>query len=157
MKRKLSASLLLAALVLTIGAVAAWWVYAPVNKIKSIVRTALLDPDSAQFTEVEFHSATESGCGYVNAKNKVGGYTGRKLFVASLSGQVEFAPTPQEPPPVRELERQLPSGNWMVDANSRTQDLYREALEIDARNAALARIQAEAAAFEALVASRCKS
>lgn len=48
--------------------------------VKDDVRNRLIDPESAQFSEL----ATENGitCGLVNSKNRMGGYTGTVLFVA---------------------------------------------------------------------------
>jgi hypothetical protein len=69
---------------------------APVNKIKDIVRAALKDPDSAIFDDVTYNSKMRAGCGLVNAKNSFGGYTGRKLFLVSVDGKVEFEqPAPE--------------------------------------------------------------
>ncbi|MBX3564842.1 MAG: hypothetical protein KF730_09725 [Sphingomonas sp.] len=51
------------------------------------VRGQLVDPNSAQFSEV----TTKNGvtCGLVNSKNRLGGYTGRKMFIFQ-GGQVYF-------------------------------------------------------------------
>jgi len=43
------------------------------------VRSKLKDPDSARFYEL--HSTGNSTCGFVNAKNSYGGFTGKKPFV----------------------------------------------------------------------------
>jgi hypothetical protein len=44
-----------------------------------LVREQLIDPQSAQFSEM----ATKDGitCGLVNSKNRMGGYTGHQLFL----------------------------------------------------------------------------
>lgn len=52
-------------------------------QINRIVRSKLVDPDSAQFRN-------QSGkCGEVNAKNRMGGYTGFKRYVV-LSEELAF-------------------------------------------------------------------
>jgi len=52
-----------------------------------LVRGSLVDPDSAQFSEV----VTRDGvtCGLVNSKNRIGGYTGRQIFIVK-DGRVLF-------------------------------------------------------------------
>ena len=66
---------------------------------KRAVRERLVDPRSAQFSEVR----TEDGvtCGLVNSKNRLGGYTGRKLFVykggvVSFVGEASFSLVPKD-------------------------------------------------------------
>lgn len=55
---------------------------------KQLVRDRLTDPDSAEFSEI----SNEDGvtCGLVNSKNRLGGYTGRELFVVR-NGEAYFA------------------------------------------------------------------
>lgn len=57
------------------------------SSVEDDVRNRLIDPNSAQFSEL----VTENGitCGLVNSKNRVGGYTGNVLFVAQ-GGDVAF-------------------------------------------------------------------
>jgi hypothetical protein len=71
---------------------AAWKIKGPVWRVKSSVRENLKDPASAMFTQVEFNPATGAGCGFVNAKNGMGGYTGRTHFVLDKRGSVNFEP-----------------------------------------------------------------
>jgi hypothetical protein len=50
------------------------------------VAKQLKDPESARFEGVFTSTSADFGtvvCGYVNAKNAFGGYTGRKAFVTS--------------------------------------------------------------------------
>jgi uncharacterized protein YcfL len=49
------------------------------SETERLVKEQLIDPQSAQFSEV----ATKNGitCGLVNSKNRMGGYTGRQLFL----------------------------------------------------------------------------
>jgi len=56
-----------------------------------LVRAKLKDPASAQFTNVR----DEKGilCGFVNAKNELGGYTGPRAFI--VSGTVVVIDDPQ--------------------------------------------------------------
>ena len=60
--------------------------------VQSGIRETLIDPDSARFSgliggwsddpELAFYV-----CGWVNSKNRFGGYAGRQAFLATLSGQ----------------------------------------------------------------------
>ncbi|MFK4726434.1 hypothetical protein ABIE89_007534 [Bradyrhizobium niftali] len=62
-----------------------------VKNAKARISDSLFDPYSAKFEEVR-EIQTEAGamvCGVVNAKNKMGGYVGRKPFYyVALSGNV---------------------------------------------------------------------
>lgn len=55
------------------------------------VKAYLVDPESAQFSEV----VTENGvtCGVVNSKNQMGGYTGQRTFIIR-DGRVLFVGDP---------------------------------------------------------------
>jgi hypothetical protein len=67
------------------------------NLAKVAVRERLFDPESAQFSEV-FTGTPGSGaiCGLVNAKNRMGGYVGRRpFFYSKSSGNVVLV---REPP-----------------------------------------------------------
>lgn len=154
---------LLAALAIFVtGGIAAWWFYFPIYTIQSVVKKPLLDPDSAQFSDVTFNRSTGFGCGFVNAKNKMGGYVGRKQFVASLDGKVVMAPTEENPAAPRERREELPTFRLnfsmegeLADSQRRFQessDRLQETLNwIDEKN----RIRAESETFQALVASKC--
>jgi hypothetical protein len=78
--------------VAAIGA-AAWPMYfGPRVKAKSLVRSALSDPDSAQFRDLGVDTETGSICGRVNAKNKFGGYVGFKPFALLKDGTLHLYP-----------------------------------------------------------------
>jgi hypothetical protein len=64
--------------------------YYPQYKAKNAVLSLLNDPESAQFEGIFINNKTGVVCGYVNAKNKMGGYAGRQLFIVSSSGAVDF-------------------------------------------------------------------
>ena len=54
---------------------------------KAKVREVLKDPESARFGEVWAAGDSQYvACGYVNARNSFGGYTGEELFVATVGG-----------------------------------------------------------------------
>lgn len=58
---------------------------------KKTVISQLKDPESARFGEIWALSGTNgrrSVCGYINAKNSYGGYTGNKMFSIISSGKV---------------------------------------------------------------------
>ena len=159
---KKKTSLIAGLAIFVTGGIAAWWFYLPIHTIQSVVKKPLLDPDSAQFSEVTFNRSTGFGCGFVNAKNKMGGYVGRKQFVASLDGKVVMAPTEENPAAPRKRREELPTFRLnfsmegaLADSQRRLQessDSLQETLNwIDEKN----KIRAESEAFKALVASKC--
>ena len=50
------------------------------TRTEEAVRRNLKDPDSAQFTDMQFYVVRDLACGKVNAKNAYGGYTGPRDF-----------------------------------------------------------------------------
>jgi hypothetical protein len=68
------------------------WMKAFLKKSKAVITDGLLDPESAQFSKLvvalnnnDVNGNAEVLCGYVNAKNSYGGYTGRKMFYVHWS------------------------------------------------------------------------
>jgi hypothetical protein len=62
------------------------------QEIVSLVKEQLKDPESARFRDIK---KMENGnfCGWVNAKNSYGGYTGyQAFFVASRTKEVTLVP-----------------------------------------------------------------
>jgi hypothetical protein len=60
------------------------------DAISSAIKDTLLDPDSAQLSGIETAispNGTLSACGYINAKNAYGGYTGKAPFFGSFRGE----------------------------------------------------------------------
>lgn len=59
-----------------------------IEAVERAIREDLKDPDSAKFAGVaatrEPHSGMITVCGYVNAKNSYGSYTGKQLFYGLL-------------------------------------------------------------------------
>ncbi|MEM7300685.1 MAG: hypothetical protein AAF468_06340 [Pseudomonadota bacterium] len=59
-----------------------------IEKIQTFIRLRLKDPNSAIFSTIVASRLEENGaivaCGFVNAKNSFGGYTGRKPFLAGI-------------------------------------------------------------------------
>ena len=55
----------------------------PYSSVKAVVKEPLVDPNSAQFKNISKSSI--GYCGEVNAKNRMGGYTGFKRFHAFQS------------------------------------------------------------------------
>ena len=81
------------AFLLAIGGGVWWWIFVkPGVVVERQVLVFLNDPDSAKFKEVQFFPTTGAGCGQVNARNKMGGYTGFTTFVALPDGSVKFGP-----------------------------------------------------------------
>lgn len=52
------------------------------------VTRMLFDPESARFQDLKARTDTKVVCGYVNAKNKFGGYVGFRRFYFKEGGQV---------------------------------------------------------------------
>lgn len=53
----------------------------PENKAKKAVASVLIDPDSAKFENVFKGKVADSYCGFVNGKNRLGGYAGASPFI----------------------------------------------------------------------------
>lgn len=68
------------------------------GQLKKIAIDSLKDPDSAKFKEMfigfpeDSESSARSLCGYVNAKNSMGGYTGFTRFIVSTEGLISLDP-----------------------------------------------------------------
>ena len=90
MKNRTLVFALTAAIVFGLGA--AGWLLVPIYSIKNNVKKNLIDPESAQFTDITFHRDTGSGCGFVNSKNGMGGYVGRTGFISFSDKRVMFEP-----------------------------------------------------------------
>ena len=107
MKRSLAVGTGVAA-VLVMGAAGAlawdYW-YSPEARALRVVRGNLIDPDSAKFSEVVHHPETGGTCGLVNAKNRMGGYTGDKLFLVTAKGDFDLAP--EEPDDWKPLDDKI--------------------------------------------------
>lgn len=70
-----------------------WWVeLRPVSRVKQMVLSMLVDPDSAKFQDVSNERKADASCGAVNSKNRMGGYTGFIKFIAFKDGEVRFEP-----------------------------------------------------------------
>lgn len=66
------------------------------NMARAAVRDGLKDPQSAQFSGLFTFmvSGVRHTCGYVNAKNSYGGYTGKQAFaVLSSNAEVDYVAT----------------------------------------------------------------
>lgn len=88
-----------AAVVVAVGAGgASWWLQAsPAAVVKNRVLAALNDPSSAEFKVVEYNSRHKTGCGFVNARNRMGGMVGFTAFIAYPDGEVRFEPSFNDP------------------------------------------------------------
>lgn len=56
-----------------------------IERTKTLVQREMIDPDSAKFDDIKVYG--NRVCGYVNGKNRFGGYVGRKMFVVDLVGK----------------------------------------------------------------------
>lgn len=86
-------------------------IFGPIGEARKAVRAVLIDPDSAQFSDevVTDHmfigdkSFDESGvCGFVNAKNRMGGYVGRSPYIYN---KTLGATVLMQPPTADDLEQ----------------------------------------------------
>jgi hypothetical protein len=60
----------------------------PEHQVLTMVRERLVDPDSAQFQDVYQVASTPTvWCGMVNARNRMGGFSGKAGFVVLLDPQ----------------------------------------------------------------------
>lgn len=62
-----------------------------VGEAKALIEQQLIDPNSVQYDSIESYS-NGVVCGNVNAKNRMGGFTGKKAFLYRR-GVVEFDPS----------------------------------------------------------------
>lgn len=72
------------------------WMKAFIRKSEAVITDGFLDPQSAQFSKLvvaldnsDVSNNAEVLCGYVNAKNSYGGYTGRKMFYVHWDNKSE--------------------------------------------------------------------
>lgn len=77
------------------------------------VRSQLTDPESARFERIRINKLTGIGCGAVNAKNKMGGYTGFKEFLVGADGIVAF--NPEVPPGIDKASELLELSMRKID------------------------------------------
>lgn len=114
------------------------------EKMKSIIKESLIDGESAQFSDLKYYKSTNFGCGFVNAKNKMGGYVGKKKFIVSLeknSAAIDpnrETPEPPSAPTYATIESTMRYATQSAEWSSK----------VDA-------IRSEYMAFDALVAEKC--
>ena len=58
--------------------------YSPHKHALAAIARTFNDPDAVQFRDVRF--TPDGTCGYLNAKNSYGAYTGETMFIANSSG-----------------------------------------------------------------------
>ena len=76
------------AIVLLIGITShfAWTQLYQIPKLRKVVAETMRDPDSVQFKDESKLSDPLRVCGFVNAKNAMGGYTGFARYIATAAG-----------------------------------------------------------------------
>lgn len=82
-----------------------------IEKLPAIFRSALVDPTSAQISELK-PAADGMFCGQVNAKNGMGGYAGARPFAMNLNTSEAFIyPTiiPGQALPAKEADAKIQS------------------------------------------------
>lgn len=95
--RKLALSGLVVILVLGVAGAVWWRSEAPMREVRERVLRSLRDPGSAEFSAVVHDASTGVGCGFVNARNSLGGMAGSVGFVAFPDGDVRFEPALTDP------------------------------------------------------------
>jgi len=74
----------------------------PENQAKQAVKNLLIDPGSAKFDNVfrgkSTDSTTTTYCGFVNSKNRMGGYAGKTPFIVKIIGDYHQTEIIQPPP-----------------------------------------------------------
>ena len=73
------------------------------NEAKNAVKKLLNDPDSAQFSEVTNGKKNGDVCGFVNAKNRMGGYVGNTAFFYEKASGIAGLVQPVEDSEFRSL------------------------------------------------------
>ncbi len=115
-----------------------------INKMQLIVKGMLIDGESAQFSDLKYYKATKFGCGYVNAKNKLGGYVGKKKFVVSLEQNAADLEPERDTP-------EAPRAPSHVSAET----TMNYALQSQEWRSEVESIRSRYQAFDALVAEKC--
>lgn len=54
---------------------------------ENLIKERLIDPASAQFSEIRYSPKGGRVCGYYNARNRLGGYGGKRLFMCNPKGK----------------------------------------------------------------------
>lgn len=67
--------------------------YWPTYQAHEQVRSQLVDPSSAKFGDIVISKKSKSICGSVNARNRMGGYTGFTSFILFADGELRFEPS----------------------------------------------------------------
>lgn len=73
---------------------------AEIAHAKARIVSMLKDPASVQWKDVRWSDGADGVCGYYNAKNSFGGYTGFKYFFFGADGEVAIEDVPSGRPPI---------------------------------------------------------
>lgn len=115
-----------------LSAVAAlmFWVFYQLPEVDGIstVRKAMNDPESARFSSVTYSRESGATCGYVNAKNNFGAYTGNKSFVLLKTGVIWFQPNYYEPGSIPSRDAEL------LDINIKAIGTYIDLIKANCRD-----------------------
>ena len=102
------------------------------SEVKESVKRALNDPESARFTDLKPGKKQGDVCGFVNAKNRMGGYVGETPFVyIKTSGAVSMVSEVAQRD-FRMLWSSIQAGNYSDDVDK----LRNQCAAIDQWNAA---------------------
>lgn len=78
----------------------AWWMFnvrAPQTLAMNALERYLHDPESARLKDVRRVDSSGAICGRVNAKNRMGGYSGFLEFIVFPDGDLRIEPDPERP------------------------------------------------------------
>lgn len=120
------------------------------EKMKSLVKETLIDGESAQFSELKYYKLTNHGCGNVNAKNKLGGYVGKKKFIVSLDQNLATIDSDREMP-----EAPAKPSRTSDATNTSMQATINYALEVAEWSAIVEEKRNLHMTFDATVAEKC--
>lgn len=90
------------------------------NAAKDAVKAVLNDPDSAKFGTLQAGNQPGDVCGFVNAKNRMGGYVGETPFVYVKSNESAFLVNPVAERDFRMLWSSIQGGSFSEDLDKVT-------------------------------------
>ena len=71
---------------------------AEIKQSQKIIKDILIDPESAQFTDLKYYKSSNFVCGKVNSKNRMGGYVGAKQVAVDLTKTQAYIDPPRDTP-----------------------------------------------------------
>jgi hypothetical protein len=123
---------------------------AEIKQSQKIIKDLLIDPESAQFTDLKYYKASNFVCGKINSKNKMGGYVGAKQVAVDLTKAQAYIDPPRDtpdrptaPPNSASIESLLSTIDYAISTNA-----WIEKVE---------RVRREGAYFDNMIQNECKN